>query len=255
MRNILGGLDAVGILDWSGRRKRVLRGARRGEYFPARETASATERLSSRFMEHILSGRLAPGTPLPEAELARLFGVSTTVVREFLIRFSRFGLIAKEPNRHWTLRGFTRAFAEELFEVRELFELRAFASYLAQGQGAHADAIALRAEHAAILIDIDRDYLQFPQLDERFHRVWIERHGNRFMLDFFEMISLLFHYHYRWNRRDEKDRNCVAITEHLAIIGALEQGAPEAATHHLRGHLDKARETLLSSVQWGDGDD
>jgi DNA-binding GntR family transcriptional regulator len=39
-----------------------------------------------------------------ELELAREIGVGTSSVREFLIRFSRFGLIEKRPNSHWVLK-------------------------------------------------------------------------------------------------------------------------------------------------------
>ena len=66
-----------------------------------------------------------------ELELARDIGTGTTSVREFLIRFSRFGLIEKRPNSHWILKGFTREFALELTEVREMFELRSAASFAA----------------------------------------------------------------------------------------------------------------------------
>ncbi|MGO7631931.1 GntR family transcriptional regulator, partial [Rhizobium ruizarguesonis] len=52
-----------------------------------------------------------------ELELAREIGTGNTSVREFLIRFSRFGLIEKRPNSNWTLKGFTREFAIELADV------------------------------------------------------------------------------------------------------------------------------------------
>ncbi|WP_299507349.1 hypothetical protein [uncultured Roseobacter sp.] len=41
--------------------------------------------------------------------------MSSTVPREFLIRFSRFGLIEKTANHHWVLNGFTRESAEAAF--------------------------------------------------------------------------------------------------------------------------------------------
>ncbi len=44
---------------------------------------------------------------------------------------------------------------------------------------------------------------------------------NRFMMDFYDVISMIFHYHYQWNKADEKERNTVAIHEHLAYIAAL----------------------------------
>jgi DNA-binding GntR family transcriptional regulator len=70
-----------------------------------------------------------PGMQINELELAREIGTGTTSVREFLIRFSRFGLIEKRPNSHWILKGFTREFALELAEVREMFELHSAAEF------------------------------------------------------------------------------------------------------------------------------
>ena len=36
------------------------------------------------------------------------------------------------------------------------------------------------------------------------------------------MITFIFHYHYQWNKADEKQRNKIAILEHLACIEALQ---------------------------------
>ncbi|UWQ18053.1 GntR family transcriptional regulator [Jannaschia sp. M317] len=250
VRSILQGLQDVGIITWSGRSKTVLRKPRKAEYFPADETESVAEKLPSLFMEHIFAGELTPGTTLRETELAKAFGVSSTAVREFLIRFSRFGLIEKKPNRHWVLNGFTRDFAEELFAVRAMFERTAFAAFLAAGKDTHQRVIDLREEHEMILADITRNYVLFPRLDEKFHRTWIDAFGNRFVRDFFELISLVFHYHYRWNKRDELERNHHAVIQHLAIISALEAGDADAADRAMNLHLTHARETLLSSATW-----
>lgn len=250
VRGILGGLRDVGIIQWSGRSKKVLRKPRRSDYFPKNETASNADRLPSLFMEYIFAGELAPGATLNESELAKHFGVSSTVVREFLIRFSRFGLIEKKPNRHWVLNGFTRGFADELFAVREMFEREAFRTFLAAGKAAHQEAIALKSEHLRILDSIQRDYLLFPRLDEKLHRIWVDRYGNRFVRDFFELISLVFHYHYRWNKLDEMERNRDAAHQHLKIIAALETGQASEAEAMFLEHLAHARETLIASVSW-----
>ncbi|MEM9845758.1 MAG: GntR family transcriptional regulator [Pseudomonadota bacterium] len=250
VRGILNSMQESGIIDWSGRSKVILRKPRASEYFAQEETASVAERMPSLFMEYIFERELTPGTRLHETELAKQFDVSSTVVREFLIRFSRFGLIQKEPNRHWVLVGFTPAFADELFAVREIFEQRAFEAYL-QG-GAFEAAVQMRADHLAILDNIDRDYLRFPRLDEEFHRLWIDAFENRFMSDFFELVSLVFHYHYRWNKSDEKERNRDAIVQHLEIIDGLIAADLKAAKRAFRNHLVHARETLMASAIWGD---
>ncbi|WP_299732563.1 GntR family transcriptional regulator [uncultured Tateyamaria sp.] len=252
VRAVLSHLDEVGIISWSGRNKTVLRAPKPADYFAKAETLSTSERVETQFMEYLLGGDLKPGAILHESDMVRAFGASASVLREFLIRFSRFGLIEKEPNRHWVLRGFTRSFAIELFDVREMFELRAFATLTAKGPEGEARArlIALEDAHEAIIADIDAQYLSFPRLDEQFHRVLMEDLGNRFVDDFVELVSVIFHYHYRWNKRDERDRNLAAARQHLAVIRALKAGETDRAMDLFQEHLNAARSTLLSSVPW-----
>ncbi len=88
-------------------------------------------------MEWMLRDDASPGSTISELDLARRFGVATTSIREFLNRFQRFGLIEKRPNSGWVFKGFTEAFALELFEIREMFELRS-----ARAFGAAAPASA-----------------------------------------------------------------------------------------------------------------
>ena len=87
--------------------------------------------VEKRFMEWMLRDNARPGTAINELELARQFGVATTGIREFLNRFQRFGLIEKRPNAGWVFKGFTPGFALELFEIREMFELRSARAFAA----------------------------------------------------------------------------------------------------------------------------
>ena len=252
VRAVLEHLDEEKIISWEGRNKRVLRRPHKSDYFALEETKSAGKRVETAFMEYVLGGDLAPGTILREAELVREFGISTSAVREFLIRFSRFGLIEKKPNRHWVLNGFTRDFASELFDVREMFELRAFATYCDRWPSVDASQAmtALKKEHLDMLETINDDYLKFPNLDEKFHRVFRSALSNRFVDDFYELISLIFHFHYRWKKNDERERNEVAAREHLDVIQSLLANDTQAAQAALRLHLESARRTLMNSVTW-----
>ncbi len=87
--------------------------------------------VEKRFMEWMLRDNARPGTAINELDLARQFGVATTGIREFLNRFQRFGLIEKRPNAGWVFKGFTPSFALELFEIREMFELRSARAFAA----------------------------------------------------------------------------------------------------------------------------
>jgi DNA-binding GntR family transcriptional regulator len=220
------------------------------DYFSDAETRSRTEHVEGRVMDWILRGDARPGTLINELELARQFGVATASIREFLIRFSRFGLIEKRPNSGWLFKGFTRDFALELFEIRVMFELRSALLFAMQPADSPLwkQLEALRAEHHQLLIDIDQRYHDFSDLDSRFHRLISGVVPNRFIDEFYEVISFIFHYHYQWNKRDEKQRNRIAILEHLACIDALMSQDAAAVERTCVHHLNSARETLISSL-------
>ena len=107
---------------------------------------------------------------------------------------------------------------------------------------------ALREEHVCLLKEIDRRYHDFSDLDSRFHRLINSASPNRFIDGFYDIFTLIFHYHYQWNKRDERRRNEVAIQEHLAYIDALLGRNAAAVRHACRAHLASARTTLLRST-------
>ncbi|QLF68737.1 GntR family transcriptional regulator [Peteryoungia desertarenae] len=251
VRAVLGRLGETGLIAWDKREKTVLRRPVQEDYFPSEETSSLSDIIERSFMRRILAGGAQPGMQINELELARDIGIGTTSVREFLIRFSRFGLIEKRPNSHWVLKGFTREFALELTEVREMFELRSAASFvhLAADHPAWGDLKDVEAEHHALLADIDNRYTEFSELDERFHLLIQKASSNRFIIDFYDIIAIVFHYHYQWNKTNARARNQRALEEHLNYIHALFSRDPSAVEKACRQHLKSARETLLQSIQ------
>ena len=156
----------------------------------------------------------------------------------------------KRANSGWVIRGFNKDFALELFEVRELFELRSAQVFAKQPADSPAWKVLreIEQEHRQLLAEIKTRYHDFSRLDERFHRLIYDASKNRFIEDFHDVISLIFHYHYQWNKADERERNAVAIAEHLDYIKALLTRDPEKIEKACRKHLASARETLLRSI-------
>jgi DNA-binding GntR family transcriptional regulator len=68
------------------------------------------------------------------------------------------------------------------------------------------------------------------------------------MEGFYDLISLIFHYHYQWRKEGEKQRNAVAVREHLDYIAALKSGDADRVEIACRRHLKSARTTLLAST-------
>lgn len=222
--------------------------------FPDSETIPMAAQVEQRFMQWMLRDNARPGTTINELELAREFAVATTGIREFLNRFQRFGLTQKRPNAGWIFKGFTTGFALELFEIREMFELRSARAFavLPDDSPLWQQIEALRAEHESLLSEVDDRYHDFSDLDSRFHRLINSAAPNRFIDDFYDVITMIFHYHYQWNKRDERQRNEVAIREHLTYIEALFSHNVSIVELACRAHLASAKETLLRSTSGHD---
>jgi DNA-binding GntR family transcriptional regulator len=230
--------------------RHLLRKPVHGDYFDVSELHSNTESLQQVFMERIYQRDLLPGAEFSEAELSRLSGTSTTAVREFLIAFSRYGLIEKNPRGGWRLCAFDPAYAEELAEARELFEMKAIEKLgrLAPGDPAFARLAALLERHEALAAAAPSSEADFPALDREFHGFLIGVLENRFAQGLNDVVSMVFHYHYQWDKRDEIPRNRHALQEHLAILRALIARDAPAALAAMRTHLQSAHSTMLNSI-------
>jgi DNA-binding GntR family transcriptional regulator len=250
VRKVLGELTHRELVAERGGVRTAGRAVEDSDYYPDAETTSRDKHVEQQFMEWMLRGDTRPGTSINELELARQFGVATNGIREFLIRFSRFGLLEKRPNTGWLFKGFTEDFALELFEIRVMFELRSAHLFSRQPDTSPlwGKLVALKIAHTELLKRIEIRFHDFSGLDNRFHRLINEASPNRFIDDFYDIISFIFHYHYQWNKQDEKQRNQAAILEHLAYIDALESRDAEQIERACRAHMASARATLMRSL-------
>lgn len=254
IRRCLTRLSALGVIAWEGRDKRILRRAMASDRIALPDSAGGLETLEQRFLDWILRFDVPAGTPLSVADLARNFGVSQHDLKEFLAGLSRFGLVARRQQGGWVMRGFTRDFAVELSDFRQVLELDAIAHVVdaPPGHPIWPRLAELRAAHLALGTRIETDFQDFPKLDQAFHDAINSVVRNRFAAEFQKVISLIFHYHYMWDKSREKDHHQAAITEHLAIIDALEARDTPRAAEAARQHLRTSKSTLLTSLRHHD---
>jgi DNA-binding GntR family transcriptional regulator len=250
VRKVLAILADKGMVGGSGRHRVFHASGQKITRFPEAETVPMARQVEKRFMEWMLRDNARPGMTINELELARQFGVATTSIREFLNRFQHFGLIEKRPSAGWVLKGFTTSFALELFEIREMFELRSARAFsaLPDSSALWEQIELLRQEHLQLSDDIERRYHDFSDLDSRFHRLVNSVIPNRFIEDFQDVIALIFHYHYQWNKHDERQRNEIAIREHVTYMDALKSRNISIIELACRAHLTSAKETLIRST-------
>jgi DNA-binding GntR family transcriptional regulator len=250
IRAALSTLSARELIGVNGREKIIQRRPARADYYPEIETEPVSDLVEKRFMQWILHGDCKPGQQINSLELARQFGVSTSAIREYLNGFRQFGLLERRPSGSWIVKGFTKEFALELSEVRELFELRSVQRFveLPDGDPVWRALDMIARDHLLLKAEIEQRHADFSALDERFHRMINNTSRNRFMVNFYALISMIFHYHYQWSKIGEKERHVVAIDEHLAYIGALKSRDKDMAMAHCRAHMNTARATLLRSI-------
>ena len=250
VRKVLCALEKNGAIHGPSKNRIIRSTGRAVQRFAKSETVARSAQVEQRFMEWMLRDNAKPGSVINELDLARQFGVATTGIREFLNRFQRFGLTEKRANGRWFFKGFTQEFALELFEIREMFEIRSARAFCRLEVGSplwHA-LTDMRDEHLKLLRNFKDNYLDFSDLDRRFHLLINSAAPNRFVEGFYDIIALIFHYHYQWNKQDEKQRNKAAVHEHLHYIEALMSRSAVKSEETCMLHLRSARFTLLRST-------
>lgn len=240
----------IGVLRRADIGVAIVRAPEPDDYFADAETNGPQEQIERVFMQRVLLGDWRPGHMFSEAELARDSSASTVSVREFLIGFSRFGLISKQPRGGWVLQEFHAGFAAEVADIRELIELAAIGRMpRIPDPGFIAATESMIARHRTIEASLPELYVAFPTLDREFHLWIIGRLGNRFARDFFDIVSFLFHYHYQWDKQQEPERSRIAIAEHIAVLDALRSGRIEGAQSAMAAHLSTSRLALRAGLR------
>lgn len=231
--------------------RRLLRKPKRADYFDIAELQSGPDRVRQVLMERIYRSDLPPGAEFSEVELAQAAGVSTISVREFMIEFSRYGLIEKKPRGGWRLCAFDRAYAMELADVRQMFEFAAIEQFatLSPNDPAYEKLDELIARHKQLGDAMTRRHKDFPDLDRDFHTFLIGLLRNRFAQGFYDIVSLVFHYHYQWDKGEEKTLYQYAVHEHLDILQALARRDITGAREAMRIHLNTSRSTLMQGIR------
>ncbi len=244
-------LEERNILVKSGATKTLIAMPKKEHFFDVSKQSKPKEKLVEEyFLMLIQHGKLKPGDKFSELELARQSDTSTIAVREFLIRFSRFGLIEKNPRSQWKMKKFDEDFVDQLYEIRHLFEMHSLSNFIQLPEDSEywLQLNDLFGEHKALALKMDTCYEDFPQLDQKFHGLLQRAHPNQFVNEFYDIISFVFHYHYQWDRSTERERNTLAVQEHLEIIGKMLMKDYRGAAVALEKHLNTAKQSLKNTA-------
>ncbi|MGI5397300.1 GntR family transcriptional regulator [Streptomyces sp. CA-251251] len=216
---------------------------------PLRQPASRTDRVRDALRQAILDGALPPGRALVERELAELYGVSKTPVREALKQLQSTGLVEINAYQGVSVRRPDDKLVRELYTARCAAEPDAV-RLAAELHGAVAYPGARRAldEAAALIGSGETQGLGIA--NRRFHRELYTACDNSFLCGFLDQLQDLtaFVAGLGWRLRATFEEEAA---EHTAILEAMEHGDAERAEQLTRAHIRKARRTLSDAL----GDD
>lgn len=252
VRHMLGHLGECGVLTQVGSHYVIVRKPDHNDGFDC-TTASMAEQsriFEQAFFTMINQRQLRAGETFSELQLARAAGVSPVVVREYLLKFERYNLIKNEKRGQWGMKQFDQTYAEQLFELREMLETHALQHFLnlPDDDPRWLQAKMLLERHRTLRDSIGSSFRMFSQLDREFHALLLSAADNIFFNQSLEIISVIFHFHYQWDESDLKQRNIIAIDEHMTILSALICRSDLDATLALCNHLNSAKQSMIRSI-------
>lgn len=203
--------------------------------------STTTQRIVDAVTAAIVERRLMPGTQLVEQQIAGIFKVSRTVVRQALNQLSRDRLVQLEPARGAFVRQPSVQEAREVFEVRAMLE-SAMVRELCQ-RITDAQIADLRAHLAAEATAVSRsDVSGRTRLLADFHVILARMLGNATLAELLgdllsrsQLISLM----YQSSHSAEHSQ-----AEHVAIVDALARRDAHAAVALMTGHLGNVERNL-----------
>jgi DNA-binding GntR family transcriptional regulator len=208
-----------------------------------------TQRIVDAITGAIVERRLMPGTKLAEQQIADLFKVSRTIVRQALNRLSRDHLVQLEPARGAFVATPSVEEARQVFEVRRLIEASMVKQLCASITDEQIAALRshLKREAAAVA---RTDVTGRTRLLADFHVVLARMLDNevlaQLLSDLLSRCSLIALMYQSAHSAEH------SAEEHVQIVDALERRDARAATRLMDAHLGHVERNLQLNPRVGD---
>ena len=213
------------------------------------DTANSTQRIAEAITTAIIERRLMPGTKLAEQQIADIFSVSRTLVRQALNQLSRDRLITLEPARGAFVAQPSVDEARQVFEVRRMIEgamIRQLCAVITPLQVAELRAHLKRELTAVNATDVSGR----TRLLGDFHVVLARLLGNdvlvQLLADLLSRCSLIALMYQSSHSAGHSQ------SEHVEIVDALEKRDARAAARLMEAHLGHVERDLHAQPRSSD---
>ena len=197
--------------------------------------------IHQRVLLAIVEHRLPPGTKLGEERLAKVFGVSRTLIRQVLERLAHDSIVTVHANRGAFVSSPTVEEAREVFASRRLIEPELVR--LAVQRATAADIARMRkhvaSESAAREANDKRSIIR---LSGEFHQIIAETAGNRFLartmreLETLTCLAIILY--------DAPNVPSCPCHEHSGLVDAMQARDADRAVTLMHEHLHHVEDSL-----------
>jgi DNA-binding GntR family transcriptional regulator len=193
-----------------------------------------------------MQGDITPGSRLSQQSTAERFGVSRIPVRDALQILVGEGLVHPVSNATAVVTGMSIAELQELYEMREAIE--PLATQIAVPNVGRAEHITMRKQLQ--IMEVHADTRTWLAANGAFHAAVYERAGRPRMIELVERLRRLTD-RYMYVHIEVIGQTEHLVSEHLAILAAVENGDSALAATLTREHLASAHDFILRYLMGG----
>lgn len=194
----------------------------------------------------IIKGQFPQDSKLQESDLAELFHVSRTPVREALKALKDDGLLEIRGKGYY-VKVLTPRNVDDIFQIRALLEdyaLRIAIPLMDQEQVRFLMELRARFERFRTYEDLE----EYIRLDCQLHDTIISYSCNQFLVDLLNRLTTILQ-PVRVFSLSSPQRYEESILEHICIIDGMVSRDIETAAGTLRIHLERARQEVLHVLE------
>jgi DNA-binding GntR family transcriptional regulator len=205
---------------------------------------SISKQIYAIIKEEILLAKRKPGEQINPRKLANEFETSIMPIRDALNQLTTEGLVVRKARVGFFVRSFTQREAQDLMEVRKLYELYCLDKYFDRiDRKKLSDYLNRSLER----IDISYKDREFDELDENIHDLIVKASNNSWLINGYNSIRnyiiVLKHL--------DIGRVQMAQKEHISLIEAILDGDKEKAKKTLEEHIQRVTEELIINLSPG----
>lgn len=211
---------------------------------PISQAEALGAQVVSQLRHAIVAGEIPRGTHLVEAQVSASFGVSRGPVRDAFRQLEAEGLVESRRRGVFAV-GLSASDVEELYELRELLEVKAIELAHTNSTEASWELVVQSLREMKDRAQ-SNDSLGFARADLNFHSAFYTVGGSRRLESMWKQYEPTFSVMLQLTNAEDRDLE-PTYQDHLDLYTTLREGDLQKAEDMLRLHLQGSRDRLTQA--------